>query len=715
MSESTSASTATTSDAKRRLTPDDLFAIRLVGDVQASPDGSRIAWSVVTLDKEADTYRSAIWVADADGSNAFQLTAGTARDSAPVWSPDGTRIAFSSSRPLARKPKEPEVETSETDGDAKSATKEKGAAKAKAAGKSPAQIWIVSVGGGEACQATDHPNGTSSPSWSPDGTKLVVVAQDDVPKDASWLAPSSVGPVADERVVNNLRYRFDARGWLERYAHLWLVDLTTNAMTQLTDGDVNDSEPTWSPDGSLIAFSGNRRADRLTLSAQTIFTISPDGGEPTAIAPDDAQFGSPAWSPNGSLIAFTGHLEARGGGARNSRLWTVTPNGSDLQNHTAEWDVSIGDAGMSDVVGDGSTGLRWRGEQEILFLASCHGETRVWSFALGGGEPTPVTTPGARRVSSFAITNEGIVFASGAIHQPFELHAARADGSNERAITAVNDAFVTAVELPEAIDLTAKAPDGREIQGWLIPPAGFDPANPGTHPLIVQIHGGPHAMYAYAMFHEMQLMAAKGYAVLFCNPRGSSGYGEEFTGITRGCWGESDMPDVIAVLEQAIAEHPWIDAANLGVTGGSYGGYLTNWIVGHDTRFKAAVTQRCVSNFYSFFGTSDIGFDFGEYEFGGTPWANAEKLMKYSPITYVDKIETPLLIVHNELDFRCPIEQSEQMYTALKYLGREVGFVRVPGESHGLSRNGTPSRRLARLHHLIGWFDDHLATSAQSA
>ncbi|MGN6482952.1 MAG: alpha/beta hydrolase family protein, partial [Thermomicrobiales bacterium] len=258
-------------------------------------------------------------------------------------------------------------------------------------------------------------------------------------------------------------------------------------------------------------------------------------------------------------------------------------------------------------------------------------------------------------------------------------------------------------------------PDGKQIQGWLIPPAGFDPENPGTHPLIVQIHGGPHAMYGYAMFHEMQLMAAKGYAVLFSNPRGSSGYGEEFTGITRGCWGESDMPDVIAVLEQAIADHPWIDTANLGVTGGSYGGYLTNWIVGHDTRFKAAVTQRCVSNFYSFFGTSDIGFDFGVFEFGGTPWAEAEKLLKYSPISYVDKIETPLLIVHNELDFRCPIEQAEQMFTALKYMGKEVAFVRIPGESHGLSRNGTPSRRLARLHHMIGWFDSHLDQSAESA
>ena len=695
---------------RRHLTPDDLFAIRLVGDVQASPDGARIAWSVVTLDKEQDGYRSAIWIADADGGNARQLTAGTVRDTTPIWSPDSASVAFVSNRPYARAPK-PKGDEAEGANDAP--TKGKDAKKPDAPKPLP-QIWTIRVDGGEAVQATAHPNGASSPSWSPDGARIAFVAQDAVPEDAGFLPPTSVGPVADERVVHDLRYRFDARGWLEKYAHIWTVDLASGEMTQLTDGDVNDSEPAWSPDGALIAFTGNRRADRKRLGASTILTVSPDGGEPTAIAPDDAQFSGPAWSPDGALIAFTGHLDAAIG-ALNNRLWTVKPDGSGLLNRTQGWDVSVGDAGMSDVVGDGSTGPRWRGTDELLFLASTSGQTRVWSLQLDADEPVAVTASGPRRVSSFAVTQAGIAFTSGAIHQPFELHVADADGSSERPATTVNAEFVASVTLSEAIDLTATAPDGKEIQGWLIPPAGFDPANPGTHPLIVQIHGGPHAMYGYAMFHEMQLMAAKGYAVLFSNPRGSSGYGEEFTGITRGRWGESDMPDVIAVLEQAIADHPWIDTANLGVTGGSYGGYLTNWIVGHDTRFKAAVTQRCVSNFYSFFGTSDIGFDFGVFEFGGTPWADAEKLLTYSPISYVDRIETPLLIVHNELDFRCPIEQAEQMFTALKYLGKEVAFVRIPGESHGLSRNGTPSRRLARLHHMIGWFDSHLDHGTEPA
>ncbi|HET8587890.1 MAG TPA: S9 family peptidase, partial [Candidatus Limnocylindria bacterium] len=227
------------------------------------------------------------------------------------------------------------------------------------------------------------------------------------------------------------------------------------------------------------------------------------------------------------------------------------------------------------------------------------------------------------------------------------------------------------------------------------------------HPLIVQIHGGPHAMYGHAMFHEMQLLAARGYAVALGNPRGSVGYGEEFAATTCGRWGESDMPDVMAMLDAALALG-WVDEDRLGVTGGSYGGYLTNWIVGHTDRFRAAVTQRCVANFHSFFGTSDIGYDFGEHEFGGVPWADSAKLLTYSPISYADKITTPLLIIHAEQDLRCPIEQAEQMFTALRYLDREVEFVRIPEENHDLSRNGTPSRRLARLHHLTGWFEQHM-------
>jgi dipeptidyl aminopeptidase/acylaminoacyl peptidase len=299
------------------------------------------------------------------------------------------------------------------------------------------------------------------------------------------------------------------------------------------------------------------------------------------------------------------------------------------------------------------------------------------------------------------------VFTAGQIHRPTELFTATGSGAQEQQVTHANDAYLKEVRLAEAIELDVTAADGTPIQTWLLPPHDYDPEAPAKYPLILQIHGGPHAMYSYAMFHEMQLMAAKNYGVVFCNPRGSCGYGQEFTMCTRGTWGESDMPDVMTALDAALAQ-PWVDPDRIGVTGGSYGGYLTNWIIGHTDRFKAAVTQRCVSSFLSFFGTSDIGFDFGTYEPAGTPWADTEKLLKYSPISYVDKIDTPLLIIHSEQDLRCPIEQAEQMFVSLRYLGKEVSFVRIPNEGHELSRSGTPSRRLARLQHMLGWFDSHL-------
>jgi dipeptidyl aminopeptidase/acylaminoacyl peptidase len=303
----------------------------------------------------------------------------------------------------------------------------------------------------------------------------------------------------------------------------------------------------------------------------------------------------------------------------------------------------------------------------------------------------------------------GLVYVSGMIHQPSELYTSGPDGSGESQITSTNAELLAEVHVAEALDTQVTSPDGWDVQAWLLPPVTLEQENGKKHPLIVEIHGGPHAMYGYDFFHEMQLMAARGFGVLFCNPRGSQGYGQHFNACTRASWGDADMPDVIASLDTALAQFDWIDTDRLGVTGGSYGGYLTNWIVSHDNRFKAAVTQRCVSSFHSFFGTSDIGVNFGEFEFGGVPWQDADLLLRHSPISYVDNITTPLLIIHSENDLRCPIEQAEQMFIALKYLEREVAFVRIPEESHDLSRSGTPSRRRARLHHIIGWFESHIA------
>ncbi|MBA2468321.1 MAG: S9 family peptidase [Chloroflexia bacterium] len=570
-------------------------------------------------------------------------------------------------------------------------------------GKPKDQVWTIRLAGGEAAQRTEHPNGASSPCWSPDGESIAFTAADAIGKTDDFTAPSSVGPVADERVINDISYRFDGRGFLEKYRHIWTVSLADGVSKQLTFGDAFDDEPAWSPDGTRIAFVSNRAKDRRRLwNRGAVYTVAVTDGKIATVSPEDAQFSTPAWSPDGGKLAFLGHLGT--GSATNDSVWTVSADGADLTNLTGASDISFGDSGMSDVHAGSYGGPQWLDDGSMLVLASQRGETQVYRVTTD--QTVEQVTAGEHRIAGFAPLGGNLAVIRGTVARPFALEVWSGDGPSG-AISHANDAFLAEVDLIDATHVPVKSADGMDIQTWLIPPTGFDESSGAKHPLILQIHGGPHSMYGYAMFHEMQLMAAKGYAVLFSNPRGSAGYGQDFTGCTKGIWGEADMPDILAAID-AACQLPWVDTDRLGITGGSYGGYLTIWTVGHDTRFKAAVTQRCVSNFYSFFGTSDIGTTFGVTEFDGLPWSDADKLLRHSPISYVDRIVTPLLILHSEQDLRCPIEQAEQMFASLKYMDKYVALVRIPDEGHDLSRSGTPSRRLARLHHLVGWFDQKL-------
>ncbi|MBA3274799.1 MAG: S9 family peptidase, partial [Chloroflexia bacterium] len=651
-------------------------------------DGRRIAWVETRLDQERNLYRAAIWIAQSDGGNRCQLTSGQHRDQYPRWSPDSQSLAFVSNRPNAL-PAEASRESEKSSGSTPDKPRD--------------QVWTICIDGGEAFLRTSHPSGAASPCWSPDGASIAFTAADPIGETDTFTAPSSVGPIADERVVNDISYRFDGRGFLEKYRHIWIVSLADGVSKQLTFGDASDDAPAWSPDGTLIAFTSGRSEDRRRFwNRSAVHTAAVSDGKITTISPEDAQFSTPAWSPNGETLAFIGHLGT--GSATNDAVWTARPDGADLTNLTEASDISFGDSGMSDVHAGSYGGPQWLDDGSMLVLASQRGETQVYRVTTD--RTVKPVTAGEHRIAGFAPLGDDLAVVRGTIAQPFELES-WVGGGPAGTISHANDVLLAEVELIDAIHLPVKSADGTEIQTWLIPPSGFDESSGAKHPLILQIHGGPHSMYGYAMFHEMQLMAAKGYAVLFSNPRGSAGYGQEFTGCTRGIWGEADMPDILAAIE-ATCHLPWIDTDRLGITGGSYGGYLTNWTIGHDRRFKAAVTQRCVSNFYSFFGTSDIGTTFGVTEFDGLPWSDAEKLLRHSPISYVDKIETPLLILHSEQDLRCPIEQAELMFASLKYLDKDVAFVRIPDEGHDLSRSGTPSRRLARLHHLIGWFDQKL-------
>lgn len=684
---------------KRVIEADDLFSIRLVSDPRYSPDGARIAYVVTTLAKKADEYSAVIWIAARDGGEPVRLTAGSARDSSPCWSPDGTKIAFVSNRAPVIPPDKPAPEPGNEDTE-----------KSEPASTKPLpQIWVIPVQGGEAEQITHRAYGASDPTWSPDGRTiafLAATAPADDP-DHQW-APEPPKPVADERIIDRLRYRFDGRGFFaHRFQQVWSVPAAGGEPTLLTGGDTDSGAIAWSPDGSRIAFVGNRTEDRQVNGVSAIYTVPARGGEIRPLVELDAQFDAPAWSPDGTRLAFLGHLDSFRNGL-NSNLWTVPAAGGEPTNHSAAFDRSLDDAGMSDVYAGSDQRPVWSPDGGSVFvLASDQGTTHIHRVNLEEKTVGSVTR-GDRRVTGFDLSPDGrsVAFVAGDPTTPFELYTARTTGRDERQLCDHNREYLDTVELSPATELRFQSQAGDlEIQGWVIKPPGFTEGV--KYPLIVQIHGGPHSMYGLALFHEMQLMAARGYVVLFTNPRGSSGYGEAFATSTAGTWGESDAPDVLGGLD-AILALGYVDEDRVGITGGSYGGYLTNWIIGHSDRFRAAVTQRCVSNFMSMYGTSDIGFDFGEYEWGGTPWGDAKRLMKHSPITYVEQMTTPLLIIHNENDLRCPIEQAEQLFVALKRQGRDVEFVRIPDENHNLSRTGTPSRRLARLHHLIGWFDSHL-------
>ena len=657
-----------------RVTPHDLYALRFIGDPQPSPDGSRVAFVVTTVDEEENEYRSRIWIVDTDGAAEPQpLTAGMKKDTTPRWSPDGTRIAFISNR-----------------------------------AEDTPHLWLIDVRGGEARQLTHGKEPARDPIWSPDGTRIAYVAhiggEQPPGKDATDKTKRAWENRA--RIITRRKYKHDGDGfWDGGYDHLFVIPTEGGERAQLTDGDWDDSDPAWSPDGARIAFASYREEDRDAVSRSDLWVITAQGGEPRKLTASNGESSAPAFSPDGKTIAFLGHDEGNTWAA-TTRLWTVTADGSASPRcltGTLDRQTVVGTLHDQTTPGTAHLPLWSADGAAISFLISDGGNCHLYHVPASGGDAT-MRIGGERVILGARSLPDGrfVLLATG-VATPAELFIV--DGTTERQLTDLNRAWLVgkAVRTPERFRV--RGDDNHDIDCWLLTPPGYTGGS--RHPLVLEIHGGPQAQYGNAFFLEMQVWASAGYLVLFTNPHGSIGYGEQFTEELRRHYGEKDMPDLMAALDAVIARGI-VDDARIGATGGSYGGFMVNWLVGHTDRFAAGITQRCVSNWVSDFGSSDLSVLSAVEEFGGPPWEAMETYLRLSPITYAGRMVTPLHIEQQEQDYRCAMEQGEQMFMALKAREIPVEFVRYPNESHGLSRDGQPHHRVERLERHLAWFAKHL-------
>ena len=654
----------------RPMRPDDLLAIRFVSDARISPDGRRVAFVVTTLSQEKDEYLANIWVVDTVGGGVpRRFTAGPGRDTTPRWSPDGGRLAFVSEREPGKK----------------------------------GQLMVMPADGGEPVALTALRNGVADPEWSPDGTRLVFVS-----RVGGWQEPESEAerrkskPV---RVITTLKYRLNGEGFThDRPTHVFTVAATGGAPpVQLTTGECADHHPTWSPDGRWVAFSSARHPDRDYDDASDLWIVPAEGGAPRRVTDTLGPAIYPAFSPDGRTLAYLGRRHRNEYG-RNVRVLSVPVEGGAPRSLTDGLDRSCAPLELAPI---------WSPDgQWVTFAAEDQGALSVYRARAAGAPAPPVRVVGGERgILSVSGSADGsrLAFTATDPVSPAEVFTCSGDGGGERALTDLNRAWKAEVSLsrPERFRFQRA---GLTVDGWLMKPVGWTEG--ARYAGLLNIHGGPHAQYGWTFFDEFQVQAAAGYAVIYTNPRGSQGYGERFTRAVVGDWGGGDFADVMAGVDEAFRLAPWIDPERLGVLGGSYGGFLTSWTVGHTDRFRAACSERAVNAHPSMFGTSDIGHLFNEVEIGGLPWEIPETYAERSPLTHAKNIHTPLLIIHSEDDLRCPIEQAEQLYVALKKQRKEVVFVRFPDENHELSRSGKPRHRLERFRIILDWFTTHLAPGA---
>jgi dipeptidyl aminopeptidase/acylaminoacyl peptidase len=662
----------------RGMTSEDYFAFETLGDPHFSPDGSTIAFVVTTVDQKQNRRRSEIWSVPADGSREpMALTTAPQSSNNPRWSPDGKAIAFLSARPMP----------------------------GEAASDAPrTQVWLLPLGGGEPRRVTNLLNGVSSFQWSPDGSRLVVVGRSG-PTDMA-KSPSDV------RHYTHANYKFNDSGWFDdKRTHLWVTDVASGRSTQITSGDDwNDSDPQWAPDGRKIALVSDRTGKAFDMGHNTdVWVIAADGGPLTKISDHASGDNSPRWSPDGRTIAFLSSVPEKS----HPKIWLAAFD-------SAAPDVAQGrptTPPASKLAADGIDlipgGLRWSADGRALYFETGYkGTSQLFRVDLAARKASAVTS-GDRTVHLVDVNEKTSRLAYG-VNDPThldDLYVADLDGRNEKQLTHLNAALWKQVQLSPVERVSFKGADGWDVDGFFMKPIGWEAGK--KYPMILTIHGGPAGQFGFDWYHEFQVYASHGWAVFFTNPRGSTGYGEKFERGIELNWGGKDYVDVMNGVDAALAKYPWVDRDRLGVTGGSYGGYLTNWIVSHTNRFKAAVTLRSISNFVSDDGTRDGAYGHAD-DFTGDIFEKHDLYWNASPLKYAQQVKTPTLVLHSDNDFRVPIEQGEQWFRALQHFGVPSEIVFFPRENHNLTRTGEPKHLVESINWQVYWFERYINGNANA-
>lgn len=658
---------AAADDDDRTFQLQDVFELEWASDPQIAPDGSRIVYVRNFMDIMSDKRRSNLWIINADGSEHRPVTTGNRNASSPRWSPAGDRLIYLSNL------------------------------------DDSTQIYCRWMDTGETAKLTNLTAAPRDLVWSPNGRSIAFamlvedkpepfVTLPEKPEGAEWAEPA--------KLIRKTQYRYDGAGYLKDGFHqLFVLSADGGSPRQLTDGEFNhDGTPDWSSDGQALIFAANRHEDwELNPLREDIFELSVADGAVRRLTDREGPDVAPVVSPDGSRIAYLG-FDDRYLGHHIERLYVMDRDGGNRRLLTGNFDRSI----QSPV---------WRKDGQGLFVQyDDHGDTKIGFVELSSGSVrelahhvggTSIGRPYA--AGSFSVSNDGLLALTlTRPKHPADVAVAGRDGQIRRLLDLNQDLFGHK-PLGQVEEFTFRSSfDDREIQGWIVHPPGFDASR--KYPLILEIHGGPFANYGDRFSAEIQLYAAAGYVVVYLNPRGSTGYGDEFANLIHHEYPGRDFDDLMSGVDAVIARG-YIDAGNLFVTGGSGGGVLTSWVVGKTNRFRAAVAAKPVINWYSFALTSDVYPYFAKYWFPGFPWEQPDEYLRRSPLSLVGNVQTPTMLLTGEVDYRTPISESEQFYQALKLRQIETALVRVPGASHGIAAR--PSHLIAKVAYILKWFEIH--------